>query len=270
VRYLDTDGNAILAQKESSGVFGMQVMEYAPDLHYLGYERIGEQGKTLTLSANPEYNVLDFVYQERMVSLKYQIVGPEGCGTLSQISENVMAISGTTLGSVPTAKNGFVFVGWFADEACTHPVDAGLVNASNNRLMPRKTGNVWQPMTFYAKFIALETDLTIRNQFVDPQDAPQAFVFQIVGTAGTPTENIDLTVSVVGSGDVTVTKLPTGQYTVKELNGWAWRYETADAERTLELEYNENGTVLVFAHTREELTWLDGNAASTNVFDTGE
>lgn len=270
VRYLDQEGNAVFTQKESSGVFGLQVVEYAPDLHYLGYERIGEQAKVLTLSANPEYNVLDFVYQERMVSLKYQIVGPDGCGTLSQMSENVMAISGTTAGSVPTAKNGFVFVGWFTDEACAHPVDAGLVNASTNRLTPQKTGDVWQPMTFYAKFIALETDLTIRNQFVDPQDAPQAFVFRIMGTAGTPTEDIDLTVSIVGSGDVTVTKLPTGQYTVMEASGWAWRYETADSERTLNLEYSENGTTLVFAHTREGLTWLDGNAANTNVFDAAE
>ena len=95
-------------------------------------------------------------------------------------------------------------------------------------------------------------------------------MFQITGTAGTPTEDIDLTVSIVGSGDVTVTKLPTGQYTVKELSGWAWRYETAEAERMLELEYSENGTTLVFAHTREGLTWLDGNAASTNVFDAAE
>lgn len=269
VRYLDREGNEIHTSKTGSGVFGLQVAEYALDLHYLGYERIGEEAKVLTLSANPEYNVLEFVYQERMVSLKYQIVGPAGCGSLSQTSENIMAINGSPIGSMPSAKKGFAFVGWFEDEACTRPVNSALVNSANNHLTPTKNGNVWQPMTYYAKFIALETDLTIRTLFADPQDAPQGFIFRIQG-ADAATAGVDLIVSIIGSGDATVTKLPVGKYTVTEVSGWAWRYDCANAQRELVLEYNENGTLLEFTHTREQVIWLDGNAVGTNVFQAGE
>jgi len=271
VRYLDNaTGEEIYATKTGSGVFGQLVAEYAPDLTLFGYELIGEDARTLTLSANLDYNVLEFRYQERTVSLKYQIVGPAGCGSLSQMSQNVQAISGVASGSVPAAAEGFAFMGWYMDAACTVPVPEGWVDAATNKLTPVKPGAVWRDATYFAKMVALETDLTIGVQGADARDTLQSFLFRIVGKEGTETAGVDLTVAITGNGSVTVTKLPTGQYTVTELTSWAWRYDTAEAVKELTLEYRENGTTVVFETARETGKWLDGNAANTNLFAQGE
>ena len=267
VRYLDrATGNEIYPAKESSGVFGQLLPEYAMDLSDMGYELIGEQVKTLTLSANPDYNVVDFYYQEKIVSIKYQIVGPADGGTLSQTSQNVQAISGQPSGSVPTAKEGFKFIGWYLDETCKSPVPAEWVNPQTHQLIPVKTGDVWQDSTYYAKIIALETDLTIEVQGSSSLDAKQSYLFRIVGKENTETEGIDLTVTVVGNSSVTVTKLPVGNYTVTELTSWAWRYENDESVLGLFLEYSETGSTITFNQDRAQIKWLDGNAVNTNLF----
>ena len=45
-------------------------------------------------------------------------------------------------------------------------------------------------------------------------NADQVFIFNVKGKAGTESAGIDLTVTVVGNDSVTITKLPTGSYTV--------------------------------------------------------
>ena len=267
VRYLNAlTGEEIFTAKTGSDVFGQLIAEYALDLSGLGYELIGEGVRTLTLSANPDYNVLEFQYQEKIVSLKYQIVGPVGCGSLSQMSQNVQAISGKAGGSVPEIKNGFVFMGWYLDEACTQPVPENWVDPTNQKLTPMKTAAVWQNATYYAKVIALETDLTIQVQGSDYRDESQTFLFRILGVEGSETAGIDLTVAITGNGSVTVTQLPTGSYTVTELVSWAWRYNSTESIRDLSLEYSADGTTIIYETAREEGFWLDGNAANTNLF----
>jgi len=267
VRYLDNvTGEEIYTAKEGSGVFGEQIAEYALDLKTHGYELIGEDARLLTLSANIDYNVLEFRYQEATVSLKYQVVGPDGCGTLSQTSQNVQAISGVAGGSVPTAAEGFLFVGWYLDSTCTSPVPEDWVAPADQKLTPVKTGAVWRDTTYYAKFVALETELTIQVQGADDRDALQTFVFRILGKAGTETADVNLTVVITGNNAVTVTELPTGQYTVTELESWAWRYNSAEASREVELQYSETGSAITFDHSRGQGKWLDGNAINNNLF----
>ena len=268
VRYLDSlTREEIYPSKTGNGVFGEQVPEYAPDLTGIGYDLVGNDVRLLTLSANPDHNVFEFLYQERVISLKYQLVGPVDGASLSRQSENVLAISGQPNGSTPTVKTGFAFLGWYTDEACTLPVDAALVDATTGRFVPVKEGDVWQSATYYAKVVALETDLTIRTRNTDPQDGPQAFLFRIVGKAGTDTAGIDLTVTVMDNGETTVADLPTGDYTVTRLTDWSWRYGNTDKTRDLTLAYSEEGTTLTYDNARVQGKWLDGNAVSTNDFN---
>ena len=91
-----------------------------------------------------------------------------------------------------------------------------------------------------------------------------------MGKAGTETADVDLTVAITGNNSVTITKLPTGQYTVTELTSWAWRYDTAESVKELTLEYRENGESIVFETSRQNGKWLDGNAANTNLFVKGD
>jgi hypothetical protein len=140
------------------------------------------------------------------------------------------------------------------------------VDSETNRLVPQKTGEVWTAVTYYAKYTALETDLTITTRSTSSFDAPQTFLFRIRGKKGTETEGIDLVVTIVGNGSTTVTKLPTGDYTVIEMTDWSWRYEQGNAEREIKLEYNDGSTELVFDNSRENGKWLDGNAVKDNRF----
>ena len=269
VRYLDSEtGREIISPKIGSDVFGAQVLEYAADLTSLGYELVSDDKKLFTISANEEHNIIDFVYQETIATLKYQIVGPEDCGSLSQYSENVEAITGEVNGSVPSVAEGFLFKGWFVDAACTVEADTTEWDKSTNRLSPKKgAGSIWTDKTYYAKFLAKETELTIQTTSTSEKDEKQAFIFRIDGKEGTDTEGINVTVSVIGNSEVTITKLPVGEYTVTELTDWSWRYENPSAQREVTLDYHANGNVIVYNNSREHGKWLDGNDVVVNKYE---
>ncbi len=266
VRYIDSaSGIEIADQKIGSASFGHQIIEYALNLESAGYKLVSDSAKTHTISANEEMNVIDFYYQEMTVTLKYQAVGPDGCGILTQESENITAITGSPNGSSPIVNDGFVFLGWYKDADCTEPVDPSWVNESD-LLAPKKTGAVWDSVTYFAKFAALETDLTITTRSTASIDTDQVFIFNIKGKPDTDTEDIDLTVTVVGNDSVTVTKLPVGEYTVTELVDWSWRYDNASAQRELVLNYNDGANEIIFDNSRDNDKWLDGNAVKDNLF----
>ena len=262
VRYVDRlSGEDIVPPSTGSGMFGAQVLERAYDLTALGYDLASDDLKVLTLSVNDAMNVIEFLYQERVVSLKYQIVGPAGCGSLSLYSENVLAITGTAMGSVPAASRGFLFEGWFTDAACTVPATG--VDAATGRLVPQKAATVWTEQTYYAKFVATETTLTLHT--VGVTDVDQAFLFRITGKPGTDTAGVELTVAVMGNESITVDKLPTGEYVVTELSAWSWRYQADAAQKNVTLTYDGENT-LTYTYTRENGLWLDGNTVVDNLF----
>ena len=268
VKYIDGQtGNALAPDKTGRGIFGDQVTEYALDLESKGYSLASEDIKILTLSANETHNVIEFIYQQKYVGIKYQTVGPEGCGILTQESENVAAVSGQPNGSAPIASKGFAFEGWYTDPECTVPVDSALVG-NDDHFKPKKADDeVWQDgTTYYAKFYPLATELTITTKSTDAIDGEQAYIFTVKGTHGTNTEGIDLTVTVIGDGSVTITELPLGDYVVTELTDWSWRYENSTAERAVTLVYDASKNVVIYDNTRTKDKWLDGNASRLNRF----
>jgi len=267
VRYLNSRTGANLSgEKIGSALFGEQIVEYAKNLETKGYELVSDSVKTCTISANEEHNVIEFLYQEMTVALKYQVVGPANCGVLSQDSENLTAISGQPNGSMPIANKGYMFIGWYTDINCTTQVNTDWIDSQTNKLVPQKTGDVWTAATYYAKFVALETDLTLTTRSTLSIDSDQVFIFSIKGETGTETADIDLIVTVVGNGSTTITKLPTGNYTVTELTEWSWRYENNTAQRQITLEYSNGSNEIVFDNSRENVNWLDGNAFKDNQF----
>ena len=272
VEYVNSKtGETLLPAKYGTGVFGVQIAEYAEDLTPLGYELVKTLGvaetvKTLTISSNEEHNLIRFLYQEMTVAFKYEVVGPEGCGSLSQESENVTAKSGQPDGSTPYINKGFTFVGWFMDQDCTTPVNAEWVDAETHTLKPQKTQSVWHATTYYAMFAALETDLTITTKSTPTVDADQVFIFNIKGKADTDVQDINLFVTVQGNSSVIVTKLPVGEYTVTELVDWSWRYDNSAAAKEIKLAYNNGLNEIVFDNSRNNGKWLDGNAVKDNQF----
>jgi uncharacterized repeat protein (TIGR02543 family) len=269
VIYTDSStGKPLAPAKTGTALFGEQVIEHAADLKALGYALSSESVKLLNVSANEAHNVIEFVYLESIVSIKYHMVGTIGGGTLSRSSENVNAVSGIPLGSAPLVSNGYLFVGWFEDAGCTRPVDESLVDPATQKFTPTKEeGSVWQEnLEYYAKFIPKETKLTVMKSGWEPLDPDQIFLFRIQGIRDTETEGIDLTFTVKGNGKAVIAALPIGEYVVTELSDWAWRYEAAEKEVHVNLSLNADDNQLIFSNYRSESRWLDGNAFRQNLF----
>ena len=225
---------------------------------------VAEEGNTAV------NNVKIFYYVEDTVDIKYEVVGPDGCGTLDNYQNNtVKVVDGTPEGSTPTASAGFKFVGWYKDKDCTQPVDEAWIE--NNRITPQKTADLgnnvkgYEAATYYAKFEADVADLTINKQGWQAIDENQSFIFDVTG----PNDYYKRVV-IQGRGSVTIKGLKVGTYSVTEVTDWSWRYKTADGTaNSIEYEIKpKDGFVFDFTNSRENGKWLGGDAYSKNVFGT--
>ena len=269
VKYLENGTNKVLAtEKSESGIYGQQVSETYLDID--GYELIGTPTRTLTLAATSERNVIIFYYQEKNITIQYV---PVGSGKVSIGSENVLVISGPVNGSIPTPDDGYKFVGWYLDEDCTISVDSSWIDSSTGKILPQKNADgLYEEDVYYAKFEANNTDLTIKKAYPENADysidVNQTFIFDIKGISGTTTADIDLTVTVHGDGEITITDLPIGKYTITEQTDWSWRYAPTDGKtsQTITLSPTEEN-IVTFENTRAEVKWLDGDSYDVNIFN---
>lgn len=269
VKYLENGTNKVLAtEKSESGIYGQQVSETY--LNIDGYELIGTPTRTLTLAATSERNVIIFYYQEKNITIQYV---PVGSGKVSIGSENVLVISGPVNGSIPTPDDGYKFVGWYLDEDCKIPVNLSWIDSSTGKILPQKNADeLYEEDVYYAKFEANNTDLTIKKAYPENADysidVNQTFIFDIKGISGTTTADIDLTVTVHGDGEITITDLPIGKYTITEQTDWSWRYAPTDGKtsQTITLSPTEEN-IVTFKNTRAEVKWLDGDSYDVNIFN---
>lgn len=222
---------------------------------------VAEEGNTAV------NNVKIFYYVEDTVDIKYEVVGPDGCGTLDNYQNNtVKVIDGTPEGSTPTASAGFKFVGWYKDKDCTQLVDAAWIE--NNKIIPQKTAdlgnnvNGYEAATYYAKFEADVADLTITKQGYNEIDGMQSFIFTVTGPNG-----FSKKIVIQGNGTVVLTGLKIGEYTVTEDTSWSWRYSPKNGAVVQKITLQPGKTNSVtYVNERTNNKWLDGNAYAKNVF----
>lgn len=116
-------------------------------------------------------------------------------------------------------------------------------------------------------------DLTISKKGWDTVDENQSFVFRIVCAD----KGVDMQVTVIGNGSVTVKGLPVGTYKITEDTAWAWRYNlqgvASDGTGTIAgitdgCTYTPNGTnnSIVFTNSRIQYNWLSFVNYVKNVF----
>ena len=223
-----------------------------------------------------EKNVRIFYYTENEIEIKYVAVEAD-MGTVTPASETVKAITGTASGSTPQAKDGYKFVGWYTDEACTIPVDKEWVDA-DNKLTPGKTKNYgteekpimgYEAATYYAKFEDDVAQLTITKQgWADDIDENQSFVFTVTGGPNGYSERV----VICGNGSVTIKNLKPGTYTVTE-EGWSWCY-TGNGPISATISALVPGSVTFTnvrqteeSHSTNGWKWLGGDAYVNNPFN---
>lgn len=206
-------------------------------------------------------NVKTFYYREQTVDIKYQVVGPDGSGTLDNYQEiQLKVLTGTVNGSTPTAEKGYKFVGWYTDAGCTQSVNSGWVDNTTNKLTPQQVDGVYKAATYYAKFERDVFDLTIEKTG-EKIDQHQTFVFRVQG------EGVDMQVVITGPNKQVIKNLPVGDYTITEDTNWSWKYTPKNNNLSVTDEDIRDGTATVtFENENKGTNWLTSLAKALNVW----
>lgn len=223
----------------------------------IGTTEITGESITAAVTGGNQTNIIcTNTYPNPKVTIRYEVA--IGSGTVTPGSE-LVAMNTNAVGSTAAAADGYVFSGWYRDEACTDLVSGTATWGPTN---------VTADATYYAKFVRDVFDLTIRKSGAAVDiDADQSFLFRITGPDG-----FFLDVAVNGNGSVTVRELPVGNYSVMELTDWSWRYEIDGAatdtnELTItEAEAAAGAVTVTVTNERKHAQWLDGDSFLENVF----
>ena len=253
-RFMDSGTNQPIAPSvKGTARYQAQVTESAKTID--GYTLVSDENQLMTIGTDAEKNVKTFWYEEKTAVINYEVVGPDGCGSVSPTSETVNMVTGTANGSTATASNDtYKFVGWYSDEACENET---LVS-SDAKYVPTKSGTLWPASTtYYAKFDWNVADLTITKTGAKDIDKNQSFIFHVTG------EGKDMYVTVQGNGSVTIKGLTVGTYKVEEVTSWSWRYEPDQGSKNVEVKGGQPNEV-TFNNSRTNGSWLSGDSYAIN------
>ena len=262
----DTNGGTMTdASKVEYTVNDSIVIAGAPERNgyiFAGWQLAEKTGNWEPGTYNPAQHITEGKYgnvtlvaqwNEKTAVINYEVVGPDGCGSVSPTSETVNMVTGTANGSTATASNNaYKFVGWYSDEDCNNRV------SSDAEYVPTKSGTLWPASTtYYAKFDWNVADLTITKTGAEAIDKNQSFIFHVTG------EGKDMYVTVQGNGSVTIKGLTVGTYTVKEVTSWSWRYKPDKVSKNVEVKGGQPNEV-TFNNSRTNGSWLSGDSFAIN------
>lgn len=285
-RFLEQGTNKPLTEP-TTGIARYEALVSEAAKEIAGYTLVSAATQSMTIGVEePENvaqnNVKTFYYKEKSVDIKYEVVGPAGCGTLTNYAETVKVLTGTAQGSTAAVSSPtYKFVGWYSDEACTQLV------GSENTFVPQKAAdNMYQSATYYAKFDYNVVDLTI-TKTISGKDSQQlygerSFVFHVKGIDEN-TERIDIDVVVKiengqTTGSVVLKALPIGSYTITEDTGWSWRYGVGNVGFTGVSNHSNTGATasctlvggkdnaVTFTNSWLHAQWLSFTTSVQNIF----
>lgn len=269
-RFLEQGTDKVLQQSDiKKARYQAQVTETAPSIP--GYTLVGDRSQSMVIQiedpANEaKKNVKIFYYTEQTVDIKYQVVGPDGSGTLDNYQETQLKVlTGTAKGSAPTAVKGYKFVGWYEDADCTRAVNSSWVD-NTNKLTPRRVDGVYKEATYYAKFERDVFDLTIKKTG-EKIDQNQTFVFRVKG------EDVDMQVVITGPNKQVIKNLPVGEYTITEDTSWSWKYTPVDKNGEVAPSQTitaTGATTVTFENENKGTNWLTSLAQVINTWATGK
>ncbi len=276
-RFLEQGTNKQLAPlAKGTARYQAQVTRKAETIH--GYTLVSAENQAINIAIEDpadvaKKNVKTFYYQEQTVDIKYVAVG---FGTLDNVQDsNVKVLSGTVQGSTPTANEGYKFVGWFEDEACTQAVNKAWVNTGTNKLTPQKSvpygdQKGYGAATYYAKFERDVFDLTIEKKAASDSniDQNQTFVFRVRGK----NNNVDMQVVITGTNKQVIKNLPVGDYTITEDTNWSWKYTPVGGSATQELKsdsIHDGAATVTFENKNNGTNWLTSLAKAINTWAGG-
>lgn len=247
-------GDVLHAPVSGTGKYGAVVTATAESID--GYHCVSNLSQSIVLRPDNSQNEIIFYYEPLQYTVEYRVWAYNG-GTLDNTLE-VVEGNNAFRGSVPTARSGYTFNGWYLDAACTIPVEEkGTVDTDTKKLTPERGKLTPAPQTnvFYAQFKAVYGNVTIeRKAREDESNGNGTYVYRLT-SKDNPAYVVEVTVPKGGSN--TVYDLPCGSYTVEQVNSWSWRY--ADGAQTVTVEDGKTETV-TFAGAAVKEKWLTGSS----------
>ena len=247
-------GDVLHAPVNGTGKYGAVVTAAAESID--GYHCVSTVSQSIVLRPDNSQNEIIFYYEPLQYTVEYRVWAYNG-GVLDNTLE-VVEGNNDFRGSVPTAKSGYTFVGWYQDAECTIPVgEKGRVDDATGQLTPERSELLPAPQTnvFYARFKAVYGNVTItREAREDESNGDGTYVYRLT-SKDNPAYVVEVTVPKGGS--TTVYDLPCGGYTVEQVNSWSWRY--SDRAQTVEIEQDQTKTV-TFDRSAVKEKWLTGSS----------
>ena len=247
-------GDVLHAPVSGTGKYGAVVTAAAESID--GYHCVSTVSQSIVLRPDDRQNEIIFYYEPLQYTVEYRVWAYNG-GTLDNTLE-VVEGNNAFRGSVPTAKSGYTFDGWYQDAACTIPVgEKGTVDDATGKLTPERSELLPAPQTnvFYARFKAVYGNVTItREATEDESNGVGTYVYRLT-SKDNPACVVEVTVPAGGS--TTVYDLPCGSYKVEQVNSWSWRY--SDSVQTVEIEQDQTKTVK-FDGAAVKKKWLTGSS----------
>lgn len=223
-------------------------------------------GDTIHTIGADNYEIVVY-YSPIQVVFRYQ-EAIAGRGNLSKKEDYIGYV-----GSIPdpeksactaTAYEGYRFIGWFLDVEGTIPVSSKAILSDDGATVTPKTPTpemANQTVVFYAVFEP--TTRVFKNSGVIDED--QVFIYRLQGNT------VDVTFVIVGNDYVSLSMVPTGNYTVTVLD-WAWRYGAPKIrfdDTNYTLDENGSCTFVIdgtddvefkYSEVRYETQWLTDEA----------
>lgn len=212
-------------------------------------------------------------YKEKKTQVYYQAVGNGKVALMGSTNfedtpmEELEFYSGKAIGGAIHPGKNATFVGWYKNAECTEPVTAadGVWNKKDNSFKPNANIINADEITFYAKF---ETGSIVIERING--EPGQMFVYRIQGS-DIADSNIEMYVTVecdaTGKGSTTVYEVPSGSYTVTEMEDWSWRYP---ADKIGPTAAGTGVVTFSFGNTSNSGSWLNGYSdIEKNVYKGG-
>ncbi len=226
-------------------------------------------------------NKLVFYYTKKKVEVFYEKVctvpGLTSFGVVSIYSESAATAEGLS-GSNAIPAIGFRLVGWYADEACTIPVDKSwrfdgeTQSDTGTKLKPGSLDTSKDEIHYYALFEPIYGALMIEKNIEKKIDGTgvtgATFLFRVKGNDHN-NKHIDIIVSIQGNTTspetVLLNNVPIGEYTVTELTDWSWEFTANTEVRTVTVLEGTTAEVS-FTNTPDPSNWLNGETVNENQF----
>lgn len=193
------------------------------------------------------------LFEEMSTTVTYKTTGNgavlfKGETADDTITDTIGNVTGKPKTATVKAAKGYMFAGWYTDEACTalHSTNASLEEDCG---------------TYYAKFVKDHATVTITKTINSKSSSDQSFIVTVSGTAyNGESVNVDVVIVIPagqtsGSAKVVLPACGNDPYTISDPDTWNWRYR-ASANASVAISGGDSDKAVTVSSSLKNGNWL--------------